>query len=226
MRAYDAYEPCSGCACLVKREEASCPFCGAPRTPGHRRVRRVARMSRARWLAFGSALAGAGCTGLLAPAPAHEEEDASSDGASMADAAVRRDATVAHDAAKDRAAREVDAVAEAGEPDAAVDPGPTWCGSTACDPATHYCLGQCQLFAPELSCGGYDQPDAAWGPHPTCGSFGRCCASWGCQHCQEDDAGGVSISCSCGGCYGSPPTRLDRARIRRAASRTRRRKAR
>ena len=58
----DAFDVCAGCRCHIKRQERRCPFCGTSHVPGPVASRNVARMSRARWLAFGSTLTLMSCT--------------------------------------------------------------------------------------------------------------------------------------------------------------------
>src|SRR5689334_1742662 len=52
----DTFDVCRACRCHIKRRERHCPFCGAPHVLAPVPARRIARMSRARWLAFGSTL--------------------------------------------------------------------------------------------------------------------------------------------------------------------------
>jgi hypothetical protein len=63
----DAYETCTACSCFIKEAETRCPFCGAAHAPAARAPVRVARMSRARWLALGSALTLVSCGGVDNP---------------------------------------------------------------------------------------------------------------------------------------------------------------
>jgi hypothetical protein len=58
----DAFDLCTGCRCHIKRHERRCPFCGTSHVGGPALSRKVARMSRARWLAFGSTLTLMSCT--------------------------------------------------------------------------------------------------------------------------------------------------------------------
>src|SRR5579863_1525342 len=59
--------PCRACSCHVKTSDETCPFCGAPHEPLPSSRRGVPRMSRARWLAFGSTIALLGCGGNVEP---------------------------------------------------------------------------------------------------------------------------------------------------------------
>ncbi|HEY8039332.1 MAG TPA: hypothetical protein VIF15_06035 [Polyangiaceae bacterium] len=71
------------------------------------------------------------------------------------------------------------------------------CGDRLCDRTTEVCY--------QGSCERYDATsNGACGPCPTCSCDGyRSC------RCTEDEAGGITVSC--GGCYGAPPARLERA---------------
>jgi hypothetical protein len=74
------YYACAVCACYVKKGDFSCPFCGAMnRAPAVETSGRSVRVSRARWLAYGSALAALGCTSNGASGPAQAEDAAARD---------------------------------------------------------------------------------------------------------------------------------------------------
>src|SRR5579871_6799125 len=112
----DTLEICRACACFIKRTEVRCPFCGATHVAVARPPLRGPRMSRATWLAVGSALAVAGCGGSVSGFPGSgstqstQGAGASSGGGSSSggdargddeggaeDAAVLADATEAED---------------------------------------------------------------------------------------------------------------------------------
>jgi hypothetical protein len=58
------YDSCSSCSRYVKRMDATCPFCGAHKaTTKASRASVGRRMSRAEWLAVGSAMVLGGCSG-------------------------------------------------------------------------------------------------------------------------------------------------------------------
>jgi hypothetical protein len=66
VQTFDAYKPCGSCHRHVKRQAASCPFCGASRTATLPRAGRCIRnVSRAQWLVLGSTLVGMGCNGAV-----------------------------------------------------------------------------------------------------------------------------------------------------------------
>jgi hypothetical protein len=95
----DAYDVCIACACHIKREEPTCPLCGALHTPKARaRSRLLPRMSRAEWLAFGSTLAVVGCTEHFPrPPPSQQVADATMAGANAADDAMALETGTADD---------------------------------------------------------------------------------------------------------------------------------
>ncbi|HEY8039333.1 MAG TPA: hypothetical protein VIF15_06040 [Polyangiaceae bacterium] len=179
-------------------------------------------MSRGQWLALGSTMALAGCSGAVAATPGdggggtgHDPATGALEGGS---------GVIGHEAGADPG--------DAGEPedagntadsellvdtgssvvaDAADDGGfacPTrsgyfQCGGNVCDRSIQACYsGGCQWYG-NL----YEMPDAA-----SCGACPTCQCLKGALYpncsCQEDDAGTLTISC--GGCYGSPPARLER----------------
>jgi hypothetical protein len=211
-----SFQPCSSCACHIKVSDARCPFCGAVNTRRPPRRGPAGRMSRAQWLAFGS-VALVGCVGTVA--------ESSGDGGG---AVAQHDAgnTPAHDAGNQvqpppdsGIAYETGTVQEAGPP---VDSGivvaddsgvscPTRsgyfnCQGNVCDRSIQACQnGYCEWYGALAT--SWQFPDAAsCGPCPTCeclqGSLSTSC------HCSEDNQGTITISC--GGCYGSPPARLER----------------
>ena len=220
MKAHDAYEPCRSCQRHVKREDAACPFCGAARSTARTHVRReMTRISRAHWLAFGSTLVGIGCNGSMAAEP-FADAGAAPDDAATARVAPDDATTAPHDAsAADDRKPDEDAPADAARREAGYPSPDTSCprrgtfacgGSMNCDRATEVCFNsQCASIATV----GYLQIDSgACAACPTCACFppGRrpdCTAG---VSCFEDNFGGLTVSCSQAGCYGSPPVRLDR----------------
>jgi len=79
------------------------------------------------------------------------------------------------------------------------------CDGNVCDRSIQACWqGSCEWYG-ELSIDGIDT-GASCGPCPTCSCLQTTLGS-SCQ-CTEDAEGDVTISC--GGCYGAPPTRLER----------------
>jgi hypothetical protein len=245
MQAFDAYEPCGSCKRHVKRQEASCPFCGAARTPARSTApRRIRNVSRAQWLAFGSTLLGMGCNGVLGSDTAGKlGADASHDGTATSSAVAPAgdgeggsDASLAGDALS---AEEAGATSEAapeasdatwGLPDASCQRSGTFaCGSNTCDRATQFCniyipsaspwSPQCDSLANLPSVPDPGVPDSG-----TCATCPTCACipptscstpntSTGCS-CFEDNFGGLTVTCSECGCYGSPPARLERAPLR------------
>jgi hypothetical protein len=210
-----SFQPCSSCACHIKVSDARCPFCGAVNTRRPPRRAPARRTSRAQWLAFGS-VALVGCVGTVA--------ESSGDGGG---AVAQHDAgnTPAHDAGNQQAQPpeagiETGTVWETGSPqDAGIvvadDSGVACstrsgyydCGANLCDRSIQACYqGQCVWYGALWEYVS-QQPDAA-----SCGSCPTCACLHGALYgnctCNEDNEGTVSISC--GGCYGSPPARLER----------------
>ncbi|HEX8796670.1 MAG TPA: hypothetical protein VF765_37220 [Polyangiaceae bacterium] len=191
-------------------------------------------MSRAHWLAFGSAMVGIGCNGALGSsggsavgptpdgstamtAPTSSKEDASRGD----DASTEDDASTASD---DASVAEAETEAEAsswGPPDASCPrSGPFTCGSSTCDRATQFCGGvdgveSCQpLSAMSQMADVLDS--GACTSCPTCACVLPTYQQESCT-CFEDNFGGLTITCSHSSCYGSPPARLDRAPLRAVA---------
>ena len=221
MQAHDAYDPCASCRRHVKRTDAVCPFCGAVHRATRPRTRGVARVSRARWLAFGSTLVGIGCNGMLAT---ENEVGVSRDAATpRADASMTHGIGVLGDAGEEPASDLpppeggglADAASEAPQfpsPDASCPRSGTFtCGPMSCDRATELCVVvgngvyQCQPLT-GLSC------IESCGSCPTCECIppSMTCNICFAQSCFEDNFGGITVTCSQSGCYGSPPVRLDR----------------
>jgi hypothetical protein len=176
-------------------------------------------MSRAHWLAFGSTLVGIGCNGSMATEPI---ADAAPDDAAPAqvapdDASIApHDASAADDRKPDDDATTDAAGREAGYPSPNTScprRGTFACGASLnCDRATEICFNGSYCAA--IATVGYLQIDSgACAACPTCACFPpglRPNCNQGVS-CFEDNFGGLSVSCSSqGGCYGSPPARLDR----------------
>jgi hypothetical protein len=170
-------------------------------------------MSRARWLALGSAAALVGCSGAVVPAT-QDGGDPHRDASPLEDASVssgdagERDAGLAVEASADS---DSDSGAEDAGAACSSRSGSFACAGETCDRAQQLC---------DMAGGGcvaYDAPtphqmlDAgSCGACPSCGCiqptlYGNC-------HCQEDNAGTVVISCA--GCYGAPPARIDDTEFR------------
>jgi hypothetical protein len=240
MQSYDAYEPCGTCRRHVKRQDAACPFCGAARKPEQpAATRRVRNASRAQWLAFGSTLLGIGCTAPVGSSGGSVGQDGSPDGFSAMtapDASTSgpineggQDASAAVDVSTGNDDGPPEATDPWGGPDASCPrSGMFTCGSSQCDRATQFCEGTC---SESTRCGGVipgrcvplSQLTTVEGfmEGGTCGSCPTCACipptnPSGMCSCFEDNYGGLTVACSNGGCYGSPPARLDRAALRAA----------
>jgi hypothetical protein len=154
-----------------------------------------------------------GCSGMVVTEH-FDNVDASHNASGATD-----DATITHDAsASDDASGVDDAALDAARPlpgpDASCPRSGTFtCGSTSCNRATEFCSNNgnyvtCQPLAdlPSTTDSGVcaECPTCACVPPSFCSSPGSCF---------EDNFGGLTITCSHGGCYGSPPARLDRLPI-------------
>jgi hypothetical protein len=170
-------------------------------------------MSRAQWLAFGS-IALASCSGSLASAPAEPggdgEHDSGAAGPDVAAAQAVRPAdggpSLDGGAAAETAPTPTDdaqaLLSDGAIVGCATRSGYFECSGQVCDRSIHACYeNQCVWYGRLTS-----MADAAatCGPCPTCG----CVALQSYCTCKEDSAGTITVSC--GGCYGSPPTRLER----------------
>jgi len=266
--------PCSSCQRHLRAGEPSCPFCGARGACGAPLAARVAhpqprgRVSRARWLAYGSAVAVIGCSSgsggggadstrgkpdatTSNEGSAGQHEDSSNEGSAgqdedsstpttPTDVADGNSADVA--LSPDGPVADVDAALSSDGPvaDAGTAPPVRWegdgsffCGvsppylTAYCDKATQYCGlclgspcawwtggtlgGQCHTLDEEAGAVSVKQGACDGGPM-------RCACLTGCfdflgysyefKSCQDDDGGGVTVSCN--SCYGSPPARLER----------------
>jgi hypothetical protein len=58
----DALLPCTSCRCFIKAAEVGCPFCGVRVEPAPVLARVAGRTSRAKWVAFSSAMALVRCS--------------------------------------------------------------------------------------------------------------------------------------------------------------------
>lgn len=140
------------------------------------------------------------------------------------DASSANEASVGDDATTgDEDVTLADAASEAsawGPPDASCPrSGSFTCGTGdagECDRATQFCQGT-------MVNGGFCQPlsglatvlmdSGTCGSCPTCDCIPPAHNNDTCT-CFMDNYGGLTVACSQGGCYGSPPTRLDRAPMR------------
>jgi hypothetical protein len=223
------YTQCSSCSRLVKAGDSACPFCGeATRSPSVSSSRRpLPRLSRAQWLARGSALAVVSCTGsgampssTMDASVSREEASHSAPGDSAAGDSAPSDAAAAADRTDGDGGSSNGVVASPSFP----------CGtdvdaSLQCERATQICLYY--SGGPGFSCisqdgstlhayqgGTYASPDSAAVSCDACAGGAGCTFYYGppgsCwpSSCSQDDAGGVTVSC--GECYGAPPARLER----------------
>jgi hypothetical protein len=221
-----AYDSCSSCGRHVKRADTICPFCGAMRVAGAARFTRSATrppssISRAQWLAVGSAVVSTVILGAC------KDGNDAGDGASSRESGPSSEAPVGVDGTTGDAARMASGADMA--PGGWLTPGEgrTPCGdqhdaAKTCDRATQYCYAHgidptvCGSFA--TTCTPYRGvgdacvgSDFYWDAAACDGGLRRCaCVDMTCQEgwCRDDDAGGITLSC--GPCYGAPPARRER----------------
>lgn len=225
----DAYDVCSACSCFIKTAETRCPFCGAEHRASPRAAVHVRRMSRAQWLALGSALVLTSCSGNIKPGPTGTQ-GSSQQGGDDGDAQAQTDSGQSTGDDSD-ASEAVDAVvtgddgstigqAEAGdEPDASEEaeadapascnvPHTTFqCAGTACNTATQYCdlsYDGSQVACEDDNAGGYFPQQCL--TCPTCDCVSQYISGPSCK-CVDLAGGGIGVQCA--GCYGAPPTRLE-----------------
>ena len=184
---------CGGCSCLVKVEDAACPFCGAERKlakPVGRAMTR--RMSRAAWLASGAALAVA-CTEHLPDA------NNTRSGESLADASVSAPVDASDDADVTQVPYLFTCVANLPNDAGVYDSG------VQCLAPQDYCLvtihEDCRTFCWDTD------------PAPVVPNCPVVSTSVACLPASETQDAGVGLITydgltGCGGCYGCPPSRL------------------
>ncbi|HEX8789981.1 MAG TPA: hypothetical protein VF765_03455 [Polyangiaceae bacterium] len=223
----DSYDICSACSCFIKTAETACPFCGAEHHARSRPVARARRMSRAQWLALGSALVLTSCGGSVKPGPTGTQGSGQQGGDDNdAQAGTDSGQTTGDDT---DAAETVDAVATGGdastighveagaEPDASevadapascTVPRTTFqCAGSSCNSASQYCYisyGGTEVACEDDNAGGYFPQQCL--TCPTCDCVSQYIGGPGCK-CV--DLGGGAIGVQCAGCYGAPPTRLE-----------------
>ena len=189
----DPYDICSACSCFIKSAERCCPFCGAEHRPVSKAPVRARRMSRAQWLALGSALALTSCGGITDGG--HTSTQQSSQGGG------------------DQGGTNVaPAGTSCSESFGGVLNPMFTCAGQPCNAATQFCdmsYDGTELVCENDDAGGYFPQECL--SCPTCDCVSRYIGS----SCQCVDlgvavgpGGGIGLSCS-GGCYGAPPTRLE-----------------
>lgn len=211
----DHYRVCPDCRVHVKAHEDQCPFCGArrlSRTPTERGV--PVRLSRAQWLAFGSTLAVTGCSSAVVSSI--ERSSSSSASSTASSDVVSTTSTPIVTGTSFTSASPTTTYATASTTPASCGV-PT--GQFLCDPSNNQGTGDagvacdrqgefCSLWPGTQGC--IAKADAGTFPAacltcPTCDCIN---AHTSCRCVALDDAGAIGISC--GGCYGSPPARLER----------------
>jgi hypothetical protein len=202
-----AYEVCSSCMRHIRSDERICPFCGVAHLAKPATTRApLARMSRARWLAFGSTIAVVACSETLPPTlESHEDagqtRDATASDVTASDSDAADDVSRTADAAGDVRGSSVDAAGDVSRPDADAgqpvnDAGPfedasegaSWVDASSC--ATGRGTFSCVLGQECQPCQRGSQYCAAvycYGQNP-CG--------YGC-YSNADDAGAIDFPRQC-----------------------------
>jgi hypothetical protein len=225
----DPYDICSACSCFIKAAETCCPFCGAEhRHAAPKSPLRVGRVSRAQWLALGSALVLTSCGGSVKPGPIGTQGAGQQSEGNEGDAEAQRDSGQNTGDDTD-AAQTVDAVATGddastiGDPDASQAPDVTGdedapatcavaditfqCAGQPCKATSQYC--ELSYAGTEEAC--VDDSTGGYFPQqclscPTCDCVSQYISG---PSCKCVDLGGGAIGVQCAGCYGAPPTRLE-----------------
>jgi len=184
-------------------------------------------MSRAQWLAVGSALVLTSCAGSVKPGPTGtqgSEQQGGGDGDAQAQADSGQ--TTGDDS---DAAQTVDAIATGddastiGDVDAgqasdatggedapatcAISHTTFQCAGASCNAATQYCYisyGGTQVACEDDDAGGYFPQQCL--TCPTCDCVSQYISG---PSCKCVDLGSGAIGVQCAGCYGAPPTRLE-----------------
>lgn len=229
----DPYDICTACSCFIKATEPRCPFCGAEHRHVPRPPVRARRMSRAQWLAVGSALVLVSCGGSVQPGPTGTQGSGQQGGGGEGDAQAQADSGQSTGDDTD-AAQTVDAVATGddastiGDQDAGQAPDVTdvdvigeedapatctvshttfQCAGASCNAATQYCYisyGGTQVACEDDNAGGYFPQQCL--TCPTCDCVSQYISG---PSCKCVDLGNGAIGVQCAGCYGAPPTRLE-----------------
>jgi hypothetical protein len=215
----DPYDICSACSCFIKTAETQCPFCGAEHTSRARPVVRARRMSRAQWLALGSAIALTSCGGIKDGGPTGTQGSGEHGSGNQSDAEAQGesgqgtgdDAAVGDDGSTVGTLDGGSAPDVTGGDDApvtcAVSHTTFQCAGQSCNAATQYCYisyGGTQVACEDDNGGGYFPQQCL--NCPTCGCVSQYISGPSCK-CVE--LGGGAIGVQCAGCYGAPPTRLE-----------------
>ncbi len=219
----DSFDLCTACSCFIKRTETRCPFCGAEHVHVPRPPVGARRMSRAQWLALGSALVLTSCGGSVQPGPTGTQGSSQHGGDDQGDAQAQADSgqgggddtdasTVTGDDAstigqEDAAGDAADeAVVHAGDAGSCAAGGLFICAGSPCNAGTQFC--QMSYGGTDVACsddnnGGFFPQECVACPTCACVSqhlFGNC-------QCVERNGGGIGLQCAT--CYGAPPTRLE-----------------
>ncbi len=219
----DPYDICTACSCFIKIAETTCPFCGAEHRPHPKPVVRVRRMSRAQWLALGSAIALTSCGGIKDPGPTGTQGSGQHGGGDQSDAEAQGESGQGSADDSDAAIATGDDASTIGTLDAGSPPDASGvedvivacavshttfqCAGQSCNAASQYCYisyGGTQVACEDDSTGGYFPQQCL--SCPTCDCVSQYISGPSCK-CVELGEGAIGVQCA--GCYGAPPTRLE-----------------
>jgi hypothetical protein len=178
-------------------------------------------MSRAQWLALGSAIALTSCGGIKDPGPTGTQGSGQHGGGDQSDAETQGDS--GQGSSDDAAIATGDDASTIGTLDAGPEPDASGaedaivactashstfqCAGQSCNAATQYCYisyGGTQVACEDDTTGGYFPQQCL--DCPTCACVSQYISG---PSCKCVDLGGGAIGVQCAGCYGAPPTRLE-----------------
>jgi len=214
----DGFVACTACACLVKAEDASCPFCGAKTSAASRPSARAfpqRRKTRSAWLSVGPA----SLVGAVATSATCAVVTAACNGATVADKFVVEPEASAPSSSVDTSVLPADAaIADAGADAARAFA----CGDRTCVWPATYCLNDRVEQVPcgsnpghtvssTFSCVAWEVP-AQCGQPPTCETCTDAGVGWSTGGTCSDDGWLVThyLTNNGCGCYGCPPARFER----------------
>jgi hypothetical protein len=179
-------------------------------------------MSRAQWLALGSAIALTSCGGVKDGGPTGTQGSGQHGGGDQGDAEAQSETGQATgddaEIATGDDASTIGTLDAASPPDAsdnedapivacAVPHATFQCAGSSCNAATQYCYisyGGTQVACEDDNAGGYFPQQCL--DCPTCSCVSQYISG---PSCKCVDLGGGAIGVQCAGCYGAPPTRLE-----------------
>jgi hypothetical protein len=187
----DPYDICSACSCFIKTAETCCPFCGAAHRHVSKEPVRARRMSRAQWLALGSALALTSCGGITDGGHTGTQQSSQRGGDQGGVMATGTNCSPLYTTLLSTTFA---------------------CAGQSCNAATQYCdisYDGTQIGCEDDNGGGYFPQQCL-----SCPTY-DCVSQYISASCKCVDFGGGAlglgggIGVGCAGCYGAPPTRLE-----------------